>query len=116
MEARFFIRETECSVARSITGNLPFAVGREIERALIETVNAHSNITVFEHHLTTDLVVDEVMGVAHCFGADVLDQQANSMSRFLAPVTMLATGGAGQARPHLAAVCTELSSQGNPKP
>ena len=29
-------------------------------------------------------------------GADVLDQQAMRMPRFIAPVTMLATGGAGQ--------------------
>lgn len=29
-------------------------------------------------------------------GADVLDQQAMRMMRFVAPVTMLATGGAGQ--------------------
>lgn len=34
-----------------------------------------------------------------CLGADVLDTAANRMTRFVAPVTLLATGGAGQAYP-----------------
>ncbi len=38
----------------------------------------------------------QVGGVQQCLGADVLDQVACSMARFVAPVTMLATGGAGQ--------------------
>ena len=37
-------------------------------------------------------------------GADVLDQQAMRMIRFMAPVTMLATGGAGQVGSHAALV------------
>lgn len=32
----------------------------------------------------------------HCLGMDVLDQGAGTMARFVAPVTMLATGGCGQ--------------------
>ena len=70
--------------------------GREIERALMASASAQKNITFFEHHLATELVWDEVSGVRHCLGADVLDQRALSMTRFVAPVTMLATGGAGQ--------------------
>lgn len=31
-----------------------------------------------------------------CMGVDVLDQQTMQMVRFVAPVTLLATGGAGQ--------------------
>jgi hypothetical protein len=34
--------------------------------------------------------------VKHCLGMDVLDQGAGTMARFVAPVTMLATGGCGQ--------------------
>lgn len=70
--------------------------GREIERALLSTARAHPNITFFEHHLATDLVSDEIGGVQHCLGVDALDQHTHSMIRFVAPVTMLATGGAGQ--------------------
>lgn len=44
--------------------------------------------------------MDEVDGVRYCLGADVLDQAALTMCRFVAPVTMLATGGAGQVYPN----------------
>ncbi len=54
----------------------------------------------FEHHLATDLVVDEHAGVRHCFGADVLDQRKMQMSRFVALSTMMACGGAGQVYPN----------------
>ena len=72
--------------------------GAEIERALVAAARAHPNITFFEHHLGVDLVWDEPAGLRTCLGVDVLDQRNNAMTRFVAPVTMLATGGAGQAR------------------
>ena len=55
--------------------------GAEIERALLETARASPNIQFFEHHLASDLVVDEHQGVRHCFGVDVLDQHTMQMSR-----------------------------------
>ena len=70
--------------------------GREIERALLAAAAADSNIHFHEHHLAVDLVMGQVHGVPHCFGVDVLDQRSNKMGRFVAPVTMLATGGGGQ--------------------
>jgi L-aspartate oxidase len=73
--------------------------GKEVERALLATARDHPNITFFEHHLATELVVDEVSGALHCFGVDVFDQRDNSMARFLGLSTMLATGGAGQVYP-----------------
>ncbi len=39
-------------------------------------------------------------GLLHCLGVDVLDQRSQVMTRFIAPVTMLATGGAGQVYPN----------------
>ena len=36
------------------------ATGREIERALLDAARARSNISFFEHHLATDLVLAEV--------------------------------------------------------
>jgi L-aspartate oxidase len=48
----------------------------------------------------TELVVDEVSGVPHCFGVDVLDTITHTMTRFLGLSTMLASGGAGQVYPN----------------
>lgn len=75
------------------------ATGQEIERALMAMAGSHTNITFFEHHLAADLILDRVDGVQHCLGADILDQRRQKMTRFVAPVTMLATGGAGQVYP-----------------
>lgn len=74
--------------------------GAEIERALLETARANPAIHFFEHHLASDLVVDEFQGVRHCFGVDVLDQRSMSMCRFIGLSTMLASGGAGQVYPN----------------
>jgi len=74
--------------------------GREIERALLANARSHPNITFHEHHLAVDLVLAEVGGAQQCLGVDVLDQKAGNMARFVAPVTMLATGGAGQVYPY----------------
>ncbi|EFJ45376.1 L-aspartate oxidase [Volvox carteri f. nagariensis] len=74
--------------------------GAEIERALLANARGHKNITFYEHHMVVDLVVDEYGGALHCFGADVLDQRANTMTRFLGLATMLASGGAGQVYPN----------------
>ena len=38
----------------------------------------------------------QVAGVKHCLGVDALNTAAGAMARFVAPVTLLATGGAGQ--------------------
>ena len=90
---------TEAAIfeGRKITLRVPACFsGREIERALLEQARAHPKISFYEHHLATDLVLDEVMGQPICLGADILDQQSFAMTRFVAPVTFLATGGAGQ--------------------
>lgn len=38
----------------------------------------------------------QIKGTKACLGVDALDENAMRMTRFVAPVTMLATGGAGQ--------------------
>lgn len=55
--------------------------GAEIERALLTAARAHPSIRFYEHHLAVDLVVDEYQGVAHCFGADILDQRGMTLTR-----------------------------------
>ena len=75
------------------------ATGREIERALVERARAHPNIALFEQHLGVDLVTTLRSGIAgpnRCVGAYVLDAKTNLVHRFLAPVTLLATGGGGK--------------------
>ncbi len=76
------------------------ATGAEIERALVTAASAHPNIKFFENHFAVDLVVGEGSdGGPLALGADVLCPDKTTMTRFVAPVTMLATGGAGQVYP-----------------
>ena len=41
----------------------------------------------------------QVSGIPICLGTDALDLERRTMVRFVAPVTMLATGGLGQVTP-----------------
>ena len=77
------------------------ATGAEIERALLLTARRHRNIEIFEDKLAVDLVLDQSKPDEEsiCLGADVLDLKTMKLSRFVAPTTMLATGGAGQIYP-----------------
>ena len=52
-----------------------------------------------QHVQLNALLYVQVAGVKHCLGVDALDTAANAMTRFVAPVTLLATGGAGQVLP-----------------
>ncbi|MEE1099413.1 MAG: FAD-binding protein, partial [Alistipes sp.] len=77
--------------------------GAEIERALIESVRNHPNITVLEHHFAIDLLTQHHLGefvTRHtrglaCFGAYVLNEKTNEISTMLAKFTVVATGGCG---------------------
>ncbi len=73
--------------------------GRELERALLARARAHPRIAFFESHLAVDLITARRSGVAgpeRCLGAYVLDANSTLVHRFLAPITLLATGGAGK--------------------
>jgi L-aspartate oxidase len=70
------------------------ATGREIGRVLWQRVAGLANVTVIDHAVVTNLVVDagpssSVRGLEYFDGAGV-------RYRVLAPATLLATGGAGQ--------------------
>ena len=75
------------------------ATGAEIERALLARARAHANIELHEHYVGIDLVTGDVGGERVCLGADALDVARGRRVRFLSPITMLATGGAGQLYP-----------------
>ncbi len=66
--------------------------GKEVERTLVEAVRAHPSITVLEHHYAIDLILQD----GHCCGAYVLDEAGGGVEAYVAPATLLATGGAGQ--------------------
>jgi len=72
--------------------------GQEIERALVEAVSRHPNITVYENHIAIDLITARKIGGGdeRCLGAYVLDRNSNEIITFGAPITTLATGGAGK--------------------
>ncbi len=75
------------------------ATGREIERALLNAVAAQPNITIFENHLGIDLITSQKLGYVganHCLGVYVFDKLQRTVETFIAPVTLLATGGCGK--------------------
>ena len=77
--------------------------GAEIERALIEQVRNHPNITILENHFAVDLLTQHHLGeivTRHtrglaCFGAYVLNTETNEIFTALAKFTVVAAGGCG---------------------
>jgi len=81
--------------------------GKEIERALLQKISETKNITFYENHFAIDLITEHQLGkeisestIKHCYGAYVLDEDENVVKTFLANITMLSTGGAGQVYLH----------------
>lgn len=77
------------------------ATGREIMRALIAAVRAQPNITILEHHMAIDFLVEarapkDGKPAGRCWGAYALDLSSGEVRRLRARATMLATGGAGK--------------------
>jgi L-aspartate oxidase len=75
------------------------ATGREIERVLLSRARAHPNISLYENHCGVDLLTSARAGLPgpdRAMGAYVLGDEDGQVHRFLARVTLLATGGAGK--------------------
>jgi len=73
--------------------------GREIESALLAAVARQPNIEIFENHLAIDLITTQKLGASganRCLGVYVLDKRSGRVETFVAPVTLLATGGCGK--------------------
>jgi len=75
------------------------ATGREVQKSLEARAKAHPNITLFENHMTVDLIGDRNPDPAlrRCIGAYVFDTKNNRVDVFRAGATVLATGGASRA-------------------
>jgi L-aspartate oxidase len=75
------------------------ATGREIERSLLARVRAHPRIRLFEDHCAIDLLTAYKTGRAEtnrALGAYVLEASTGHVHAFKAPITLMATGGAGK--------------------
>jgi L-aspartate oxidase len=75
--------------------------GREIERALVEAVRQHPNVTVYEHHIAIDLITvakleKNPQAENRCLGAYALDISDGQVITFASKITLLASGGAGK--------------------
>lgn len=75
------------------------ATGREIERSLLARARAHPRIQLFEDHCAIDIVTSYKAGrteVNRALGAYVLEETTGAVHVFKAPITLVATGGAGK--------------------
>ena len=70
--------------------------GREIERALLKACRKAPNIDIFRDHMAMDLITYSSGGKEVCAGVFVFSDPTRQFELFLAPVTVLATGGLGQ--------------------
>jgi len=79
------------------------STGAEIQQSLIKRINAHPNISVFDHHFAVDILTQHHLGQVvtrhtpniECYGVYALNTKNNTVRTFLGKVTMLATGGIG---------------------
>ncbi|PHZ84145.1 L-aspartate oxidase [Paremcibacter congregatus] len=74
------------------------ATGKAVQESLEDKARRHPNITLFENHMTVDLISDRHPDPEQrrCLGAYVLDTKKNCKDVFRAKATVLATGGASR--------------------
>lgn len=79
--------------------------GKEMERALLAEAATLSNIQIIHHWFVVDIITQHHLGYLvtksttdiTCFGVYVLNLQTNQIEKVLSHITLLATGGCGQA-------------------
>jgi len=84
------------------------APGRAIEAALIKHLQTLPNVTLYTGHTAVDLITSShhsrdplaVYQPITCHGVYIFDRSNNKIDRFLAPATVLATGGVGRIYRH----------------
>jgi L-aspartate oxidase len=78
--------------------------GKEMERALLETVLQQQNITLIKHCFVIDLITQHHLGYLitkstpdiACYGVYALNTETSQVEKIIAGITLLATGGNGQ--------------------
>lgn len=79
--------------------------GKEMERALLAELKTVNNIELINHCFVVDIITQHHLGFLvtkstldiTCYGVYVLNLHTNQIEKILAKVTLLATGGCGQA-------------------
>lgn len=77
--------------------------GAEIQTSLVDEVRANPYIDIFEHRFAIEIITQHHLGKTvtrrspdiTCYGAYVLDESTGNVDKFLARVTLMATGGCG---------------------
>ncbi|MDL2309908.1 L-aspartate oxidase, partial [Parabacteroides sp. OttesenSCG-928-B22] len=77
--------------------------GAEIQDSLIEAIQRHPNIDVFENYFAIEILTQHHLGVTvtrqtpdiECYGAYIMDLASGRIDTFLSKVTLMATGGIG---------------------
>jgi len=77
--------------------------GAEIQTSLVEAVKSNPQIDVYENHFALEVITQHHLGKIvtrrtpdiTCYGAYILDSESGSVDKFLAKVTLMATGGTG---------------------
>jgi L-aspartate oxidase len=79
--------------------------GKEMERALLAEVHDTKNIEIVNHCFVVDIITQHHLGYLvtkatqdiTCYGVYVLNLHTNTIEKIIANITMLASGGCGQA-------------------
>ncbi|MDX5347464.1 MAG: L-aspartate oxidase [Hymenobacteraceae bacterium] len=75
--------------------------GHSIQQALLQAVQQHPNIFIFENHFAVDLLLEEEKHAEkRCVGIQVLNIEEEKSFLIAAKAVMLATGGVGQLYQH----------------
>ncbi len=78
--------------------------GKEMERALLESIGRKKNIRLLSHCFVLDIITQHHLGYlitkatpdVECYGVYVLNLATNKVEKILSAITMLASGGNGQ--------------------
>jgi len=78
--------------------------GKEMERALLESIARQKNIEFIKHCFVVDIITQHHLGYLitkstpdiECFGVYALNLKTNKIEKIISAITVLATGGNGQ--------------------
>jgi len=79
--------------------------GKEMERTLLDAIRKKPNIILLNHYFVVDIITQHHLGFLitkatpdiECYGVYVVNMQTNKIEKIISTITLLATGGNGQA-------------------
>ncbi len=79
--------------------------GKEMERTLLDAIRKKPNINLLNHYFVVDIITQHHLGFLitkatpdiECYGVYVVNMQTNKIEKIISTITLLATGGNGQA-------------------